>query len=352
MRAELAATVQTQRKPEAAEGEHAKLRSAVDEAVERNIVREEVFAGPDGSRDFYLLSSSHYGNNDFDPDRTPEDTKMSHAQLFQLAHLLHKRGLRSPIFVEGRCFRHGYANRTLEVAQQEGMDIMSPQMQQQLAEKPEELIDLMNRHQRLRKARGMTAPNFFLYTAYPHIAGGHQEQSEVIAKRFTEVWMPWMEQFNAKYLPVLQQKQDGESGTKRRMEIQRGWDKQRACLKIGEKWYYAEDVAQDCEWYLQFSRELAQFDKMREADVTDLMLNTRPDLVPMCSYGLAHTFRIKQLLKSLTPCSIHVLTPLASTHLDHLRSSESEYMTFNGLSNADFARKLQQATRSVPPPRH
>ena len=351
MKTVLAAPAQEPLKPETAMEEHAKLHAAVDEAVERQIVREEIFPGPAGSRDFYLLSSSHYGHNDFEPGQTPEDTKQSHAQLFQLAHLFQKQGLRSPIFVEGRCFRHGYTNRFAEIMRTQGVDIMSPQMQAQFAEQPDTLIDLMGQHQQMRQAHGITAPNFFLYTSYPHIAGGHKDQAETFISRITDVWIPWLEKFNAKYLPVLRLPDGAQPGTQRRMEIARGWDGQRLCLKIGEQWCYADDVAKDCKWYLQFRDELAQFDRMREADVADLMLNTRPDLVPMCWYGLAHTLNIKKLLEAHAPCSIHVLTPLASTHLDHLRWTEPDFLTFGGLSNADFARKLLQATRN-PPPRH
>jgi len=327
--------------------EHIAIRRAVAEAVEHGIVREEVMSK--GPREAFVLSSSHFGNDDRDPNTIPPDTKHSQVELFQLMHLLRVNKCKSPVFAEGRCYRMGCDTPFADLLHEEGMDLADPTVQQRLFEHPDALIALLDRHVAHRKQDPtLTAPSFYHFTSYPGIAGAHSFETEQQMQTMVE-WTLWSVKLAEKYRPFVSQFVDPE-GRPKAIPIQTGWDGDKAMLRLPMGWAYASEVERDCANYLKYVDMLEEFDVRRESELSDLMHATRPELTPLCFVGLGHTLRMVERLKD--EFAVHILTPHSSTHLDKKRSAEPVNSPKNPLMNVDLYRTLLRLAQNVPPIRY
>ncbi len=324
-----------------------RVREAIDEAVELGIMREEIFPSDSPhSRDVYILSGAHYGNSDFDPTTTPQHCKGSQAQFFQFAHLLQIREAQSPIFVEGRTYKMKYNEPIRQYWNQKGIDLNDTRVQERLFKYPEELVQLMDEHQRVSGKTTISTPVFYSYASFNHIAGAHSPATEILLQEFFRIWMPWYFAFNEKY-KVLTEQWKGVAGVKIEYQLPTGWDGPRPCLEIGGNWVYADDVQKDCENLFRYAQELKKIDDAREADVSDLMQNTHPKLTPMAFMGLGHSLRVEKSIRSWA--TTHILTPMAAVKLDHQRSYASADDVKSSLLNLSSYQSLHHAACNVPP---
>ncbi|KKW36612.1 MAG: hypothetical protein UY85_C0079G0004 [Candidatus Peribacteria bacterium GW2011_GWB1_54_5] len=302
------------------------IERAVERATEMSIVREERFpASRAGCHTAYLLSSCHYDNDAFDPQTTPEATKQSQVQLFQLVHLLQAEGVNCPLFVEGR--RHGMGYTPFPIARPviefdgSDHDVHTPEAQQFLFDHPRALRDCMDVQQRMAEQRACSTPCFYAYTTYPGTRGAHSAATEQLINAFVATWLPFMRQYQQKYKEFWErfQGQEGEI----HYNIGTGWDPAKddaplVCL-VGEQWWYRDDVLREMQWYLQYADKLAELDEVRERELCELFAATKPVYVPMGFAGKGHEFRIVERLRD--SMNLRVLTPTASVHLDNMRKT-------------------------------
>lgn len=304
----------------------ARIERAVDRAKEMGIVREEVFnTSKPKCRTAYLLSSSHYGNDDYDPNSTPEDTKQSQVQLFQLAHLLELEEVESPLFVEGRQHGRGYTpfpvmRPTIEFGGN-SYDIHTPEAQQFLFDHPDELISCMDAQQPIARKYKCSTPCFYSYTTYKGISGAHSVKTAKLVTEFGETWEPWMKQYKDKYKEFWSQFPAGQDEpTKYRVET--GWGEPPQRIPVvrlaGSLWWPLDHVLSEMHWYLTYADKLAELDEAREKDMCEFFIATKPECVPMGFAGKGHEFRLIDRLKD--GMNVRVLTPTASIEFDNTRT--------------------------------
>ncbi len=298
--------------------EQSRVQEAVDEAVALGIIREEVIpSDTSDARDIYILSSSHYGNLDYDPKVTPQAVKNAQVQLFQLAHLLDIRGASSPIFVEGRQFGMGYNRPMRDHWKRDGIDLDNAEVQKELFQEPQRLIRLFDEHQKISGKTGVSTPVFYEYTGNIKIAGAHSPATDAKLIEFSTNWLPWETKLKAKYA-ALEAGWKGKKGEAIQVSIGTGWQEDKPLLEIGDKWFFAHDVRTDCENYFRFAQLLQELNTARENDVSALMQQTKPEFSPMAFMGLAHTMSVTKIVKPWA--KTHILTPVSAIDKDHLRS--------------------------------
>lgn len=333
--------------------ERERIESAVEEAVRLGIVRQEVFAAERPTdRVAYLLSSSHYGIADFDPAVTPPDVKQSQVELFRLAYLLNQKGVQSPMRVEGRTVGHGYtpfrgSRPVLETAGGRTVDVYSPEAQRHLFEHPETLLSVMDEHQRRSAITGMSTPVFYDYATGLDYRGAHSPATGEKLDEFARIWLPWEQQFLAKWRPFFNAcpVQDGQ----RTARICTGWDERGTPMleMLPNQWHPARDVAQDMAYYLRYANLLNELDVLREREMAELMLGEPADKVPMAFAGKAHELMV---VRQLRPAAeVRVLTPMASIRHDSIRRTLPVNDPRCTMLHVDLAAKLHGTAISLQP---
>jgi hypothetical protein len=324
--------------------EHAKIRGAVEEALALGIVREEVVPSTASmGRPVYIFSSSHIPVTFGQRISLPPELILAQVQLFQLMHLLHTQKVTSPLFVEGRMYRMGYNNTMCDRLRERGVDIMTPEKQQEFFSDPQQLTDIINEQQQLAVTQGMNAPVFYLYTSYPSIQGGHleavQEQAPAVAD-----WENWHHRIHLKYQPLIRQLANKGKGLVQ-VEVESGWSEGKPMIRIGEQWGFADDIREDCENFFRYAEIITAFNTAREEDSMELFWHTKTESVPMGFMGATHTMRVIEGIKHWA--ETHIITPKAAIDFDCFRSVAPANDEEKGTLNVGFYRGLHRAACSL-----
>lgn len=302
--------------------EHAHIRKAVDTAVARGIVREEVFASPDGNaRHGYLWSGRHYKNGQYDPVLTLPETKLSQAQFFQLVYLIQQSGSSSPLYVEGRTKGHSYkpflGQRPLLSVNGNTVDVHDPLAQRAMFENSGAIIAVYDHIQREAKRFSGAAPCFYPVTTYPHIVGAQTEETAALMDKMGW-YAEWEESFLRRYERFFSLVTAHGIGN---IPIPTGWTPgaTEPLLELAEEWHPIAQVEEDIRMFFEYMDFFQAFDERREDEMAECMRETTPGLVPMAFAGKGHEFgMISRLQPSM---HLHVLTATASLSSDPLRKS-------------------------------
>lgn len=314
-------TIQTLRAPESPEAaEHARIRIAVDEAIRRGIVREEVFASPQtNARHGYLFSTRHYQNGQYDPAKTLPETKHSQAQLVQLMCLLQRHGVSSPVFLEGRQNGMGYNTLHPGIPRPQLnvngriVDMHDPLAQHAMSEHVEAVISVFDHIQRHAGRFGSSAPCFNQVTPYAHFKGAQAAASMGMMETMNQ-YMDWEADFRRRYDSFL----SGFNGGS--IQIETYWRPGNAdpLLNLAGTLYPAAQLEADARMYLEYLAYFERFNRLREDEMAGFMRGTAADKVPMAFAGKAHELGMARRLQPTM--HLHVLTPAASISADALRS--------------------------------
>jgi len=346
----VSASVQRMISPSAENPESALMKEVVAEAVRLGIVREEIFPAKESSAlpAAYLLSSSHPAH-DNEPNTEETNTICSQVELFRLAHLIHRSGIKTPIYVEGRTLEQSYtafpivrpalekSNRTI--------DIHDPEAQAFFFDHPDELAAVMHQYMGIAKQHQLALPIFYAFTAYPHIQGAHTKATNVLVENFFNVWLPFHAEFMNKYRPFLSGLEKNSSGMVD-MKIPTGWTSDgNPVLHIGNNWITAQDLIREFEGYLTYTDAFAAVDTAREEDLADIFECKMAGEMPMGFAGKGHERRIANLVTTSRP--LHVLTPTSSIQHDHLRRELPINDPKCALLYVDLAQKMIAIARSI-----
>lgn len=315
-------TVQTLSTPESPEAvEHARVRTAVDAAVAKGIVREEIFASPNPTaRHGYLLSSRHYRNFQYDPQITPRATKLSQASLFQLMYLLQQEGVTSPVYAEG--YFHGRPlpelpkgfRRPQLLVNNRLLDMHDPLAQRAMFHHTDAILNVFDYIQREAARFGMSGPSFDRVSTYAHIVGGHTADLEPMFEPM-HAYIDWESGFLEKYreffglvrrteVPVLARWEFGESDP---------------YLVVGSVAYAVGPLEEGVRNVLEKERYAERFDCAREDTMALLMNGTPAGKIPMAYAGKGHELNMVSRLKPTM--HLHVLTPPGSIPDDAIRKT-------------------------------
>ncbi len=340
--------------PEAMEHpDHRSMREIVAEAVGRGILREEVFPAKtaSGRPPAYLLSSSHPAPDHHRSEGSEEDTIQSQVELFQFVHLMHRKGMKTPIHVEGRMVGRGYTEFPVLRPKLERsgrtLDIHDPEAQAYLFEHPGALSILMHQYLEIAAAHRVSAPIFYAFTSYPHIEGAHSRRTEEAIQNFSSVWMPFYRTFMEKYAAFFKSNAPDQKGMTH-LKLGTGWDGAGTpMMQFANQWVPSEAVIREFGGYLTYADMLTEIDTMREQELAEIFAGKPGEIVPIGFSGKAHEYLIAD--RVTRERALHSLTPASSVQHDHLRRRQPINDPACGLLWIDVAQKVIAAARAQTP---
>lgn len=242
-----------------------RFAAVLEEARTAGLIRTEEGGDRTSERTRYILPSGHYGG-----DVLPSaEIRQSQYQLFALLHMLHKRGVRTPLYPEGLMVGQTMDTQRVNIGPFRNRDIRDLDVQEYCATHPQEFIALMD-----GMSRQGVHENFFTLTAYPHIHGIHQPQI-MDALRSVHARTRIVTTFERKYV--------GPGGVQPRPErVGNAW-----IVHVNGRTISPRELFDDCEAFIQFASDVAAVDVAREQEVANLFAQ-ETDMGSMAWIGLAH----------------------------------------------------------------
>ena len=296
--------------PERASGpeqlEHGRVRGAVDEAVRRGILREQVFYSENtDARHGYLLLSPHLPLLP-NQEVKPADLQ-AQAQDWQFVHLLERHGATSPIVMEGRRNTGTVIPRkTFDVIiGKQRISIQSPECQRFLFENPHILQQIMLQHY---QQMSQDTPGFEWYATYPHFHGAHSSAVFAVVAEFKKL-LPTAKAVDANVAEILFGSPTATGATNFAITPGKHPSTGAPLMRFGNgEWVYAQGVFDSMIILLKIHELFERINLVREEETAQNLMQTAGHHVPMAWAGTAHG---KGTLPHLPSMHIHVLSTQA-----------------------------------------
>jgi hypothetical protein len=313
--------------------EHAKMRTAIDEAIRMGIIREEILPSlRQTEKRAYLLASSHFDAVDQNPEIVPADAKQSQIELFQLLYLMRKQGLTSPLRLEGVTDGRARAPSLPIPGTDPPVPLADPTAQEAFFRNPQDLLPVIDAM--LRVPNG---PKPFFYRLAPYPIEGLQ-QPQTTAR--TNALIDRLSRSYA-FNQLLQRVKGAFAiGT----EIRSLWTKDGWHLVFANGYAIsAAYMAQEAQAHLETMQEWSEVDAQRDNDSVAFLRHTLSPNIPLAWTGAAHVLPVGNQLRQ--DMHVHILRTASTDAFD--ARAHADQATRDEIREIPLARDLLQIARQL-----